>query len=58
MRAKRTGETQGLKESDGAFAAGVEGQVAAAQREFIKRARLNGLATHGKYDSALEKTAA
>jgi fructose-bisphosphate aldolase, class I len=38
--------------------AGVEGQVAAAQREFIKRARLNGLATHGKYDSALEKTAA
>jgi fructose-bisphosphate aldolase class I len=38
--------------------AGQAAQVAAGQREFIKRARLNGLATLGKYDPALEKQAA
>jgi hypothetical protein len=32
--------------------------VAAGQRAFLKRARLNGLATQGKYDSALEQQAA
>ena len=37
---------------------GAPGRVAAAQREFLKRARLNGLATQGKYESALEKQAA
>ncbi len=37
---------------------GVAAQVATAQREFVKRARLNGLATQGKYDPALEKQAA
>jgi fructose-bisphosphate aldolase class I len=37
---------------------GVATHVAAAQREFAKRARLNGLATQGKYDPALEKQAA
>jgi len=38
--------------------AGVAGNVAAAQREFVKRARLNGLATVGRYEPALEKQAA
>jgi fructose-bisphosphate aldolase class I len=38
--------------------AGVAGNVAAAQREFLKRARLNGLATVGRYEPALEKQAA
>ena len=33
-------------------------QVAAGQREFVKRARLNGLATQGRYEPALEKQAA
>jgi fructose-bisphosphate aldolase, class I len=37
---------------------GAAAQVAAAQREFIKRARLNGLATQGRYDPGLEKQAA
>jgi fructose-bisphosphate aldolase class I len=32
--------------------------VAAGQREFIKRAKLNGLAAVGKYDAGLEKQAA
>lgn len=32
--------------------------VAKAQKEFIKRAKLNGLAAVGKYDAALEKQAA
>ena len=38
--------------------AGSAGNVAAAQREFVKRARLNGLATAGRYEPALEKQAA
>ena len=38
--------------------AGIAGNVAAAQREFVKRARLNGLATAGRYETALEKQAA
>ena len=37
---------------------GVAANVAAAQREFAKRARLNGLAAVGKYEPALEKQAA
>ncbi len=37
---------------------GAAAQIAAGQREFLKRARLNGLATQGKYDPALEKQAA
>ncbi len=32
--------------------------VAAGQREFLKRAKLNGLAATGRYDSGLEKQAA
>jgi fructose-bisphosphate aldolase class I len=37
---------------------GAAAHVATGQKEFIKRARLNGLATQGKYDPALEKPAA
>ena len=37
---------------------GAAASVATAQREFLKRARLNGLATLGRYESALEKQAA
>jgi fructose-bisphosphate aldolase class I len=37
---------------------GKSDQVGAGQREFIKRARLCGLAAVGKYDAALEKQAA
>ncbi len=37
---------------------GVTANVAAAQREFAKRARLNGLASLGKYEPTLEKQAA
>ena len=37
---------------------GATAKVGAGQREFLKRARLNGLATTGRYDAALEKTAA
>ena len=37
---------------------GKPGNVAAAQREFIKRARLNGLARSGAYKPAMEKEAA
>ena len=37
---------------------GDEGQVQAAQRELHKRARLNGLATTGGYDTAMEADAA
>ena len=37
---------------------GAAASVASAQREFLKRARLNGLATAGRYESALEKQAA
>jgi fructose-bisphosphate aldolase class I len=37
---------------------GAATHVASAQREFLKRARLNGLATQGQYDPALEKQAA
>ena len=37
---------------------GAVASVAAAQREFLKRARLNGLATFGRYESTLEKQAA
>jgi len=37
---------------------GAAAKVAAGQREFLKRARLNGLATQGRYDAALEKQAA
>jgi fructose-bisphosphate aldolase class I len=37
---------------------GAPGNLAAAQREFAKRARLNGLATRGRYEAALEKQAA
>jgi fructose-bisphosphate aldolase, class I len=37
---------------------GAAAHVATAQREFLKRARLNGLATRGKYDPALEQQAA
>ena len=37
---------------------GAAASVASAQREFLKRARLNGLATVGRYESALEKQAA
>ena len=32
--------------------------VAAAQRVFLKRARLNGLARGGRYESAMEQAAA
>jgi len=38
--------------------AGKSANVAAGQREFVKRARLNGLATAGRYEAALEKQAA
>ncbi len=37
---------------------GAAAHVATGQKAFIKRARLNGLATQGKYDPALEKQAA
>jgi fructose-bisphosphate aldolase, class I len=37
---------------------GAAAHLSAAQREFVKRARMNGLATQGKYDPALEKQAA
>jgi fructose-bisphosphate aldolase, class I len=37
---------------------GQPANVAAGQREFIKRARLNGLATAGRYEAALERQAA
>ena len=37
---------------------GAAANVAAAQREFAKRARLNSLATAGQYDPSLEKQAA
>jgi fructose-bisphosphate aldolase class I len=38
--------------------AGSTGNVALAQRVFMKRARLNGLATAGSYEPAMEKEAA
>jgi fructose-bisphosphate aldolase class I len=38
--------------------AGASASVAAGQREFLKRARLCGLAAVGRYDSGLEKQAA
>ncbi|HXQ64871.1 MAG TPA: class I fructose-bisphosphate aldolase [Steroidobacteraceae bacterium] len=47
-----------LQQSALAAWGGVAGHVAAAQHEFSKRARLNGLATLGRYDAALEKQAA
>jgi len=37
---------------------GAAARLAAGQREFLKRARLNGLATRGQYESPLEKQAA
>ena len=37
---------------------GAAASVPIAQREFLKRARLCGLATVGRYESALEKQAA
>ena len=37
---------------------GVAANVAGAQREFLKRARLNGLATTGRYEPKLEQQAA
>jgi fructose-bisphosphate aldolase, class I len=47
-----------LQQSALAAWGGAAAGVAAAQHEFTKRARLNGLATLGKYDVALEKQAA
>jgi fructose-bisphosphate aldolase class I len=38
--------------------AGQSANLAGGQREFIKRAKLNGLATAGRYESALERQAA
>jgi fructose-bisphosphate aldolase class I len=37
---------------------GQAGNVAGGQREFLKRAKLNGLATAGRYEAALERQAA
>jgi fructose-bisphosphate aldolase class I len=37
---------------------GEAGNVAAAQKSFLRRARLNGLARDGKYDAAMEQAAA
>ena len=37
---------------------GKSGNVAAAQRVFLKRARLNGMARDGRYESAMEQAAA
>jgi fructose-bisphosphate aldolase, class I len=37
---------------------GAAANYSAGQKEFAKRAKLNGLATHGKYESALESQAA
>jgi fructose-bisphosphate aldolase class I len=37
---------------------GESGNVAAAQKSFLRRARLNGLARDGKYDAAMEQAAA
>lgn len=37
---------------------GEPGNVAAAQRTFLRRARLNGLARNGSYDAAMEQAAA
>ena len=47
-----------LQQSALAAWAGAAAKVASGQREFLKRARLNGLATVGRYESALEKQAA
>jgi len=47
-----------LQQSALAAWGGAAASVASAQREFLKRARLNGLATAGRYESALEKQAA
>jgi fructose-bisphosphate aldolase class I len=37
---------------------GKSANVAAAQRVFLKRARLNGMARDGRYESAMEQAAA
>ncbi len=37
---------------------GKSGNVAAAQRAFLRRAKLNGLARDGSYEAAMEQAAA